>query len=63
MITVLTPTYNRKHTLINAYQSLLKQTNKDFELNKEECKLIHLYIGEGRCKTCQNYNAASDGMY
>lgn len=31
MITVLTPTYNREKTLKRAYESLLSQTNKDFE--------------------------------
>ncbi len=30
-ITVFTPTYNRKGTLMRAYESLKKQTNKDFE--------------------------------
>lgn len=31
MITVLTPTYNRAYILTNAYQSLCRQTCKDFE--------------------------------
>ena len=31
MVTVLTPTYNRAYIIENAYKSLLKQTNKDFE--------------------------------
>lgn len=31
MITILTPTYNRKNTLTKAYKSLLNQTNKNFE--------------------------------
>lgn len=31
MITILTPTYNRKKTLTRAYESLLNQTNKEFE--------------------------------
>lgn len=31
MITIFTPTYNRKKELENLYDSLLKQTNKDFE--------------------------------
>ncbi len=31
MITVFTPTYNRKNTLNRLYSSLLGQTNKDFE--------------------------------
>jgi glycosyltransferase involved in cell wall biosynthesis len=31
MITVLTPTYNRAHTLDRAYQSLVAQTAQDFE--------------------------------
>ncbi len=31
MITVLTPSYNRAYILKNAYNSLLKQTNKNFE--------------------------------
>ena len=31
MITILTPTYNRKYILKKAYKSLLNQTNKDFE--------------------------------
>ena len=31
MITILTPTYNRAYTLKNAYDSLVRQTNKNFE--------------------------------
>ena len=31
MITVLTPTYNRKYIIKKAYDSLVAQTNKDFE--------------------------------
>jgi glycosyltransferase involved in cell wall biosynthesis len=31
MITVFTPTYNRKKELEALYESLIKQTNKDFE--------------------------------
>lgn len=31
MITIITPTYNRKHTIKRAYDSLISQTNKDFE--------------------------------
>ena len=31
MITVFTPTFNRGHLIDTLYQSLLKQTNKDFE--------------------------------
>jgi glycosyltransferase involved in cell wall biosynthesis len=31
MITVLTPTYNRKNTIEKAYESLINQTNKNFE--------------------------------
>ena len=31
MITVVTPTYNRAHTIRKAYDSLISQTNKDFE--------------------------------
>lgn len=31
MITILTPTYNRKYMLDKAYQSLIKQTDYDFE--------------------------------
>ena len=30
-LTIFTPTYNRKHTLVNLYKSLEKQTNFDFE--------------------------------
>ncbi len=30
-ITILTPTYNRAHTLKKCYSSLISQTNKDFE--------------------------------
>ena len=29
-LTIFTPTFNRKHTLINTYKSLLNQTNKNF---------------------------------
>ena len=31
MVTIFTPTYNRKNELKNLYKSLLKQTNNDFE--------------------------------
>lgn len=31
MVTIFTPTYNRKKELVNLYKSLIKQTNKDFE--------------------------------
>lgn len=31
MITILTPTYNRAHTLLKLYNSLVNQTNKGFE--------------------------------
>jgi glycosyltransferase involved in cell wall biosynthesis len=31
MISIITPTYNRGHLLDNAYQSLVRQDNKDFE--------------------------------
>ncbi|WGV12258.1 glycosyltransferase family A protein [Psychrobacter maritimus] len=31
MITILTPTYNRAHTLPKLYQSLIEQTNYSFE--------------------------------
>lgn len=31
LLSVLTPTYNRAHTLINCYKSLCNQTDKDFE--------------------------------
>jgi len=31
MITVFTPTYNRKYLIKNLFKSLLKQTNKNFE--------------------------------
>ena len=30
--TILTPTYNRAHTLTRLYESLKRQTFKDFEL-------------------------------
>jgi glycosyltransferase involved in cell wall biosynthesis len=30
-LTVFTPTYNRAHTLVRTYESLCRQTNKDFE--------------------------------
>lgn len=30
LLTVFTPTYNRKHTIIRTYESLLRQTSKDF---------------------------------
>ena len=31
MITIFTPAYNRKHTLTRLYESLKKQTDKNFE--------------------------------
>src|SRR5574344_324976 len=57
MITVFTPTYNRAHLLCNAYNSLLRQTNKDFEWliiddgstdNTKE--IIHKYIDDNKIK-------------
>lgn len=30
-LTVFTPTYNRAHTLVRTYESLCRQTSKDFE--------------------------------
>lgn len=53
MITVLTPTYNRKYILNNAYNSLLAQTDHDFEWlviddgsNDDTEGLIKSYIKE-----------------
>ena len=57
MITVITPTYNRKHTISKCYDSLVNQTNKDFEWiivddgstdNTKE--LIDRYIKENKIK-------------
>jgi len=55
MITILTPTYNRKHTLRRAYDSLINQTNKDFEWlviddgSKDDTKeLIDEFISENK---------------
>ena len=31
MITIFTPTYNRAYTLVNLYQSLVRQDSNDFE--------------------------------
>lgn len=31
ILTIFTPTYNRAHTLVRTYQSLCRQTSKDFE--------------------------------
>ena len=31
MLTILTPTYNRGYIINKAYESLIKQSNKDFE--------------------------------
>jgi glycosyltransferase involved in cell wall biosynthesis len=31
LLSVVTPAYNRRHTLDAAYKSLLHQTNKDFK--------------------------------
>ena len=30
LLTIFTPTYNRKHTIGRTYDSLLRQTSKDF---------------------------------
>ena len=53
MITVLTPTYNRKYIINKAYESLVRQTNKDFEWLviddgsvDETKKLIKKFINE-----------------
>lgn len=32
LVTVILPTYNRKHLLIRAYESCMNQTNRDFDL-------------------------------
>lgn len=54
-LTVFTPTYNRAHTLPKLYESLLNQTDKDFEWlviddgsTDGTEKLIKSYIEEGR---------------
>ena len=31
MVTIFTPTYNRAHLLVKLYESLKKQTSKNFE--------------------------------
>lgn len=53
MITILTPTYNRVHTLSNLYKSLVNQTQHDFEWlviddgsTDETAQLIEQYINE-----------------
>lgn len=57
MITIFTPTYNRKNELKNLYNSLLKQTYKDFEWliiddgSKDDTDLlISKIIKEGKIK-------------
>ena len=57
MITILTPTYNRKHTLHKLYNSLVNQTDKDLEWiivddgSKDDTKkLIDGYIKENKIK-------------
>lgn len=57
MLTILTPTYNRKYIINKAYESLISQTNKNFEWlviddgstdNTDE--LINKYIKENKIK-------------
>lgn len=54
-VTVFTPTYNRAHTLQRTYESLCKQTNKDFEWliiddgSTDDTNLIvQRWVGESR---------------
>ncbi|WP_174958937.1 glycosyltransferase family 2 protein [Halopseudomonas pelagia] len=54
MITVLTPTFNRKNELIKLYQSLVNQTSKDFEWlivddgsTDQTPELIERFINQG----------------
>lgn len=55
MITVFTPTYNRAHLLKNLYESLCKQTYKDFEWlvvddgsNDNTKEIVMSFIEEGK---------------
>jgi glycosyltransferase involved in cell wall biosynthesis len=66
MITIFTPTYNRAHLIGNLYESLLKQSNKEFEWlivddgsvdNTQE--LIHLFIAESNI--CIHYIKQENG--
>lgn len=57
MITVLTPTYNRAYTLERAYESLINQTNKNFEWlivddgsNDNTKELVDKFIRDGIIK-------------
>lgn len=57
MITIFTPAYNRAHTLPRLYESLLKQTDKNFEWlivddgsTDETQSLIDQYIADNKIK-------------
>ncbi len=54
-LTIFTPTYNRAHTLTRTYESLCRQTNKDFEWmviddgsTDSTRELIHSFIEENK---------------
>ena len=57
MITIFTPTYNRKSYLVRVYESLLQQSDKEFEWividdgsEDETCELIKKFINENKVK-------------
>ena len=57
MITVLTPTYNRGYVIKQAYESLIRQTNNDFEWvviddgsTDETKKIVDKFIKEKKIK-------------
>lgn len=54
-LTVFTPTYNRAHTLGRTYESLCRQTNKDFEWlviddgsTDNTCEIVNSWISENK---------------
>ncbi len=62
MITVFTPTYNRGHLLEGLYESLLRQTSKDFEWvivddgSKDDThEVVQVFIAEGRIPIVYEY--------
>lgn len=54
-LTVFTPAFNRAHTIARTYESLCRQTSKDFEWlviddgsTDNTCQLVEAWIAEGR---------------
>lgn len=64
MLTILTATYNRAHTLSRLYASLLAQTQCDFEWliiddgsNDNSSELIRMFLSEGKLRISYHFQS------